>query len=105
MRKFCGPPWLIGSIVRTGFGQRVIAFVTYARSAVMSTGAAWAERGRARAAARMSRFMSLRINRAVSLFNPCLDAAVDGHDVAESRHAEELGRERPVGVVLAVHED
>src|SRR4051812_10516999 len=101
MRKFAGPVWLIGSMVRTGLGQRAIAFVTYARSAVLSTERSWAERGRASvsAAARRSRFMSLRINRAVSLFNPCLEAAVDGHHVAEAGHAEELRRQRAVRLV------
>src|SRR6185503_7379135 len=72
----------------------------------MSTGgAACRERGSAAAsAARASRFMSLRINGPIPLFNPAFESAVDVHHVAEAGHGEELRGQRAVRGVLAVYE-
>src|SRR5437764_7979863 len=103
-----GPEVGSGSRVMTEPGQRGMAFSAYARSAAMSARCAKAEKGRkARRARRRpseKRFMSLRINRPVSPFNPAFDSPLHVHDVAEAGHGEQLRGHRAVGGGLAVDE-
>src|SRR5205085_8939194 len=95
--KPAGPVVGSGSSVITEPGQRGMAFSAYARSVARSARCAKAEKGRrARRTPSERRFMSLRINRPIPVFNPAFDPPLDVHDVAEAGDGEEFRRQRAV---------